>query len=131
MMINFFDVPTPPVMVMSNGSLYAGMSVLMWATMALVVIVNMFSVCGRFSQITANKKCEAKSRNQQPGTDAQPGVESFWEDPFRRVKRYNTERVDRNGMRRGDNSAQQYCVTGLPMRSNQVSGDKGLAMPRF
>src|SRR5262249_2489565 len=91
----------------------------------------MFIARRRFRRATTNKKCEAKSCNEQPGSDAQPGEESFRKDPFRRVKRYNTERVYRNCMRRSDNSAQQYCMTGLSLRSDEISGDKSLAMPRF
>src|SRR5271163_2829168 len=77
MSTDFIDVRSIPVM-----------------TMAMGVIVHVAITCVGFScEVAANKKCEAKSRNHQSRSYAQPRVEPFRKDPLRCVKRDDTERI--------------------------------------
>src|SRR5271163_1178398 len=100
--------------------------------MTIGVIVPLVITSMRFScEVAANKEREAKSRNQQSRPDAQPRVESFREDPLRCVERNDAKSVHRYRMGRGYDRTEQHRMTGLTMRSNQISGDQRLAMPGF
>src|SRR5271154_6994542 len=104
MSIDLMNVPTPPVM-----------------TMAINVVVHVAITCVGFGcKVAANKEREAKSRNHQSRSYAQPRVESFREDPLRCVERDDAERVHRNRMRRSYDGTEQHRMTGLAVRSNQI-----------
>src|SRR5580700_10891340 len=100
MSIEMTDVPTPPVMAMRlRRRLRFSVMVTVVGEMLLAIGMIVAVICVGFScEVTANKECEAESRNERSRRHPQARVESFWQDPLRRIERDEAERVHRNRM---------------------------------